>query len=91
MRNNITYPVMVYKNGQKGDYQICNNSKEVVLAAEDNYWPLFMASKDDVMNEPRIKAELNAEVNAKEEAEAKDDIVKEAIKKKRNAKKTREG
>jgi len=87
MRNGITYPVMVYKHGKKGEYKICNDSKEAVLAAEENYWPLFMDSKNEVLEDPRIKAELNAEILAKEEEEIKEEIVKEAIQKKRSSKK----
>ncbi len=81
MRKLVTYPVMVCKNGNKNDYQICNKAEELVVAAQDDYYPLFMESKEDVLNNPAINRELQAVINTEEDKKKKDEVVKNVVNK----------
>jgi len=76
----MIYPNMVYKNGKRGEHMVCNNAEEMVLAANDDYWPIH-STKDDILNNPAINRELQVVINTEEDKKKKDEVVKNVVKK----------
>ena len=73
----MNYPNMVYKNGQRGEYRVCNNAREMVLAAHDDFWPI-RHSKEWVLSNPAINTDLAA-VKAQDEQKKKEDEIVDSL------------
>jgi hypothetical protein len=74
----MIYPNMVYENGQRGEYRICNNAKEMVLAAEDNFWPIH-STRESVLSDPDVVGEIQGQKAAVVQEKIEDKIVEAAI------------
>lgn len=73
------FPTMVYLNGERGKHIVVNNAKQMILAAEDNMFPMGVKSKEDVISLDYIVAELKAEQAAKDKKKTEDELIQSAI------------
>jgi len=64
----MNYPQMLYKDGRRGAHYACKDTKEMVVAANEGFYPMGIDSVEKVYELPYVKADLDAEKKKKEEA-----------------------
>jgi len=76
----MSYPSMVYLKGERGKYHVVNNASELVIAAEEGFFPMGLKSKKEVMEKPSVMAELKAQEAEKLAKKKEEDLIANAIK-----------